>query len=141
MLEMKKFTEGRPQDIDYRKMMPFYAHVAKTAALQKKRIGGDFVISMACTSRMLRDYIRTVVPECIFVTLTLTAQAQRKRIAARHGEGEDFEAVNQLFTMMLNLYELPGQDELNTYNVLVSDEMSPADVMRKVLDVLAKNSK
>ena len=59
LLEMKKFTEGRPQDIDYRQMMPFYAHVAKTAALQKKRIGGDFVISMACTSRMHKEFQRS----------------------------------------------------------------------------------
>ena len=36
------------------------------------------------------------------------------------------------------LYELPGDNEPNTFNVDITDEMSPKDVMDKVLEISEK---
>ena len=60
--------------------------MAKHVLAQKKRIGGCFSIAQAVTSQEMRDHIRLTIPDCIFITLTMTQESQIKRIKARHGE-------------------------------------------------------
>ena len=40
---------------------------------------------------------------------------------------------------LVKLYEGPGEGETNTYNVDITEEMSPKDVLANVLGVLEKN--
>ena len=50
--------------------------MARDILVQKKRIGGDFVVAHSVTSRDIRDFVRTILPDCIFVTLSLTEETQ-----------------------------------------------------------------
>ena len=85
----------------------------------------------------MRDHIRITLPDCVFITLTLTKENQLKRVIARHGEqGED---MFEMFTAMFKFYEGPGNGEKNTFNVDISEDMTPNDVMNKVLEILDKN--
>ena len=73
----------------------------------------------------------------ILATMQPTKEAQKKRIMARHGDNA--EGILQLLTGMYDLYELPGEGELNTYNVDITEEMSQMDVMNEVLTILEEN--
>ena len=134
--EFKKL--GVPgEEVDWEKIKPFYTSMAKDVAAQKKRIGGNFSIAEAVPSRAFRDHIRQTIPDCIFITLTMTKKAQMKRIRARHGDGS--EGMLEVLSNIYELYELPGENEPNTFNVDITDDMKPQDVMKKVLDILENN--
>ena len=47
------------------------------------------------------------------------------------------DVMNQVF----ELYEKPGADEKNTYNVDITEDMTTKDVMEKVLEILDGNCK
>ena len=76
MDEFEKLSGGQWDDIDWEKMKPFYANMSKDIDVQRKRIGGNFAIAQAVTSREFRDHIRLTLPDCIFITLTLTKENQ-----------------------------------------------------------------
>ena len=81
-----------------------------------------------------RDHIRKYIPDCVFITMTLTSENQQKRIKARHGENCD--EVLDMFGKMFKAYEGPGVCEKNTYNVDIGVDMTTKDVLEKVLDLL-----
>ena len=67
--------------------------MAKEVDRQRKRIGGNFVVVFAISRQVERDLIRKVLPECTFVTLTLTREALRKRLLARHDEKAEADTI------------------------------------------------
>ena len=83
----------------------------------------------------VRNHIRKTLPDCIFVVLTLSKEVQRKRLLARHGEKTE-EHVIEWLTGIFDMYELPGENERNTYNVDITEEMTPNDVVEKVQKIL-----
>ena len=60
--------------------------LAEDIKTQRKRLGGNFVIARAIGSREERDHIRSMLPDCIFIILSMTKEFQKKRLLARHGE-------------------------------------------------------
>ena len=134
--EFERITQPGAGELDMEKCKPFYTNMAKDIDTQKKRIGGNFSIAQAVTSEKMRDHIRTTLPDCIFITLTMNEEVQLKRIKARHGEANS-ELVDNLSSYH-KLYELPGKSEPNTFNIDITDEMTPMDVMNKVLEILGK---
>ena len=125
-------------EVDWDKLKPVYTTLAKDINAQKKRIGGNFSIAEAVTSQAFRDHIRLTIPDCIFITLTMAKEAQMKRIKARHGDDMS-EVMLEILSNLHELYELPGENEPNTFNVDITDDMKPQDVMKKVLDILENN--
>ena len=125
-------------EVDWEKIKPFYTYMAKDVAAQKKRIGGNFSIAEAVPSRAFRDHIRLTIPDCIFITLTMTQESQIKRIKARHGDDLS-DGLLDMLSGIHKLNELPEENEPNTFNVDITDNMKPQDVMKKVLDILEKN--
>ena len=57
------------------------------------------------------------------------------QIQDRHGE--QAEEVIKMLTSLFDIYEPPGENERNTYNVEITDEMTPNDVLEKVQKILA----
>ena len=47
----------------------------------------------------------------------------------------------EMFNAMFKFYEGPGDGEKNTYNIDISEDMTPNDVMNKVLEILDKHYK
>ena len=131
--EFQKLSQGRMLEIDWSNTKPFYTNMAKDIATQKKRIGGDFVIAHAVTSRDMRDHIRHTLGGCIFITLTLTKETQMKRIRARHG---DDEGAMAFMGNLYQLYEGPGDGEKNVYNINITEDMTQDDIMNKALEIL-----
>ena len=137
--EYKKMGGGNVDDIDWNNVKPFMELISKDILAQKKHMGGNFAVALAVTSQDMRDLIRSIIPDCIFITLTLTEETQAKRVKERHEDGPETEAISEVLTKMYKLYEGPGEGEKNTYNVDINMEMSPKDVLDKVLEVLEKN--
>ena len=122
-------------EVDWEKLKIFYTNIAKDVAAQKKRIGGKFSIAQGVTSQELRNHIRLTIPDCIFITLTMTKEAQIKRLKARYRE-DISEGLLDAMSGIHKLYELPGENEPNTFNVDITDSMNREDVLNKVLDIL-----
>ena len=72
------------------KLAPFYHEMCKDILAEKKRIGGRWAVAQAVPTRQLRDQIRKDLgSQCIFITLSLSAETNRKRVEARHSEGDE----------------------------------------------------
>ena len=135
--EMQKLHTGNYEDFDYGIAKPFIGNMAKDILVQKQRLGGDFAVAHAVMKRDMRDHIRTILPDCIFVVLSLTDETQCKRIKERHGEGS--ESLSEHLVKMHQLYEKPGDGEKNTYNVDITEDMTRKDVFNKVMEILKDN--
>ena len=125
---------GRPR-ITPKEFKPLVETMAKEVDRQRKRIGGNFVVVFAISRQVDRDLIRKVLPECTFVTLTLTREVLRKRLLARHDEKAEADTI-KYFTNCYDLYEIPDKNESNTYNIDVTNEMTRDDVVSCVEKIL-----
>ena len=89
---------GENIDMDWNNVKPFMELMAKDIQTQKKRMGGNFAVAHAVTSQDMRDLIRSILPDCIFITLTLTPETQAKRVKERQGDGPGTKAIVKVKT-------------------------------------------
>ena len=130
----KVIQQGKFDEFDFNETKPIVEMLAKDIDIQRKRIGGNFVVAYAINSQELRDYVRKILPDVIFITLTLSKESQKKRIQARHGKNS--ERIIEILTGLFDLYDLPREGEKNTFNVDITDDMVPNDVVKKVQEIL-----
>ena len=105
---------------------------------QKKRLGGDFAVAQAVVSRKSRDLLRDALgPDLVFIVFNLTNKCQVQRVEARQ-PGEEMKGVRDSLYEMYKAYEPAGEDEPNSFNVQIDENMTPADVMKQVLDIINK---
>ena len=76
--------------------------------------------------------------DLVFVILTMTKDAQMKRIHARHGEGEETKGIVDFLTKICDVYELAGDDEVNAVVVTITPDMTPEDVADAVVERVKK---
>ena len=110
--------------------------LAKDIKIQKERIGGNFVIAKAIGSIDERDQVRKILPDCIFIILTLSKESQQERLLKRHGDGKAGVALTKLLVRFHQYFGFPQEGEHNTYNINITDDMTQTDVMRNVLDII-----
>ena len=72
--------------------------------------------------------------DVIFIVLNLTKSCQEKRLEKRQGGGGRTEALKKMY----GLYEPAGRDEEKCFNVTISEDTNPGDVVEKVLEIIAK---
>ena len=112
--------------------------MAKDILAQKRRIGGLWTVANAVFSRKMRDAIREILgDEVIFVTLSLSQEANRKRCELRHA-GED-ESVIDLMSKAFKLFEAVEavqEDEDYSADVVITTEMTKLDVVDKVMNAI-----
>ena len=100
-------------------------------------LGGDWSVALAVFSRSHRESVRKELPGVIFIVLSLSNEALLKRVKARMGKVElSIDDLEGTMKKLNNLYEPAGDDEENTYNLLINEEMSPEDVVQKVIDIV-----
>ena len=76
----REFGKRKPEEVNFNEFKSFFGLIAKDVDVQKKRIGGNFAVAHAVNNEEMRECIRQIVPDVIFITLTLTKESQRKRI-------------------------------------------------------------
>ena len=72
-----------------------------------------------------------------FVVMNLTKGCQERRVKDRHGDSAGGEFGASL-ARMFDLFEPAGEDEEGAVNVAVTEDMSREDVLRKVMETIAK---
>ena len=98
---------------------------------QRKRIGGNWSVDFAVFSRKQRDGLRKILgSDLIFIVLNMSKQCQEKRLIDRHGNDKE---IIDFLKMLHTMYEPGENDEENTYNVTITEDMSPEDVVQKIL--------
>ena len=105
--------------------------MAEDVKRQHSRIGGDFAVANAIPRRSIRDEIRKVLPEVIFVLLSLSKDSQRERIVARQGNAT--EAIVKHLQNLYKYHEAKGCDEKNVITIEISQDMTPIDVKNEIL--------
>ena len=116
----------------FEKGLAMYKAMSNYVKAEKSRIGGDWVVAQAVPSRALRDEIRKLLPNVIFITLTIDEEALKTRLEIRHGsDGND--AVNWLMALH-KFYEPAEKDEPNAFDIKLKPSLSPDDVIETILD-------
>ena len=102
---------------------------------QKQRLGGMFAVAgQQCFNRAQRDTLRSMLGEdLIFIVLRLSDECLKKRLHERHSNSKK---QAEILEIMAELYEEAGEDEHNAYNLHVDLNMTPDDVIAKVLDIV-----
>ena len=131
--DFEALTEGKL--CDQKKLLDLYSIMAKDIGKERRRMGGDWAVAQAVPTRILRDHIRRELgPDLVFVVLHMTKEDQERRIKARHGEGS--EGLNDYLFKAYNIYEPAAEDEPMTLDVRVTPDMTPDDVVNKILQCL-----
>jgi len=122
------------KDYDKELAKEFYGAMCEDIKRERKRIGGDWAIAAVTLSRDLRDIIRYKLgPDLIFVILTMDLEDVKKRCVKRHSGDE---STVELLMAVNKQCEPGGEDEENAVNVVITNEMSEDDVLKKILELV-----
>lgn len=110
--------------------------LAKDVKMHKERMGGNFVIAHSVAEKEERDQVREILPDCIFVFLNITKDCQEKRLLARHGNSKASEGVVKWLKSIHKYFEPSEESEKKSYDINITEDMTPADVIRIVLDTI-----
>ena len=72
--------------------------------------------------------------DVVFIVLNLTKGCQEQRLEKRQGGGGRTAALKKMYS----LYEPAGEGERQSYNVTISEDTTPGDVVKEVLAIIAK---
>ena len=128
---------GRKFNVDNAKR--FYDAMAKIVVHERKRLGGDFAIAQAIPTRELRDFVRNICgPDLIFVILVLPKQTALDRLQKRHGDEKLSDARTDMCVKLIDAYESKGENEENSFDIVIDGDMTPDDVAEKIMDIVNK---
>ena len=123
-----------------KKLEDFCVLMANDVLKQRSRIGGDWSIAFACFSRHQRELIRKILgPDVIFIVMSLTKETTMKRLQGRFGEDENGDQFTNQCLAIYEKYEEAGEDEMNSYNLMIDENMSIDDVNDKVISIIESN--
>jgi len=106
---------------------------------QRVRLGGDWTVAFAVFSKAQRDVIRKALGnDVVFIILHLSEECTKKRLIDRHGEAANDGSMEDMLGDFVKLYESAEEGEENAHNIMITEDMSPEDVTKKVLDILKK---
>ena len=116
---------------------PVIEVTGKDIARQRERLGGDWAVAFAVYSRSQREALHKIFgSDLVFIVLNLTKECQMKRVKGRHGDGEQMEEVNDMFVKLNDLYKPADDDEKNAFNIFVTEDMTPEDVVQKTIAII-----
>ena len=111
---------------------------AEDILFHKNRIGGDWAVALAVSSKKHREVLRKAIGSDLYIfVLNLTRESNLKRVIERHG-AEHGKEMAKMFEKIIKQYEPAEDDEVNTFNIEVTEEMTPDDVVEKAMSCLKK---
>ena len=128
------------QELDEAPGERFYKYMSNCISYERKRIGGDWVVAQAVPTRKLRDGIRKILGDdkVVFFLLSLKREVTLERLTKRHGEGEAAQGMTDFCMKVESFYELKASDEDDTFDIIITKEMSPNDVAQKIMEIVNK---
>merc|ERR1711962_71829 len=120
------------QDIDNNGYEEGYRAMCNNIKKERERIGGDWAVCCTLLNRKTRDIARSELGEELkIVCLEMKLEDQVARLRSRHPGNDD--ALNQL-KAVCDIWEPAGDDEPNTWEVMVAPDMTREDVLKMVLE-------
>ena len=111
---------------------------AEDILFHKNRIGGHWAVALAVSSKKHREVLRKAIGSDLYIfVLNLTRESNLKRLIERHG-AEHGKEMAKMFEKIIKQYEPAEDDEVNTFNIEVTEEMTPDDVVEKAMSCLKK---
>ena len=115
---------------DFEKVCKLYSAMCLDITKERQRIGGDWAVAQAVTSRAFRDHIRSEMGEqLIFIILHMDKDNQVARLKERHG---DDEMMIQVMTNVFSRYEPAAEDEPNVIQINVTKDMSRNEIVQEI---------
>jgi len=98
---------------------------------ERKRIGGDWAVACVLDYKKLRQLVRGWMgPDLQIVVLDMKLEDQMDRMRKRHG---GHESAVDFAKAVYDLSEPAGEEEANTIDLKVTPDMTPDDVVQKIL--------
>ena len=128
------------QELDEQAGQRLQEYMGECIKYERKRIGGNWVVAHAVPTRKLRDFIRKILgKDLVFILLQLDKDTTTlERLTRRHGNGEMGKALTDFCYKIESFYELKASDEENTFDIIVTDDMTSLDVNEKILEIVNK---
>ena len=128
------------QELDEVQGARAYEYMSKSVGSERKRIGGDWAVAQAVPTKNMRDVIRKHLgkDKVTFILIGLEPEATRERLNKRHGESEEGKTMTDFCMKVNSFYELKTANEEDTYDIIVNNEMTPKDVVKKILEIVNK---
>ena len=126
------------QEVDDLAGEKFYKYMSQCVGSERKRIGGNWAVAQAVPTKNLRDVIRKTLGDdkVTFILLNLEKETARERLGQRHGDTETGKAETEFLLKIQEFYEAKGDDEENTFDVTITNEMDQNDVVTKILEII-----
>ena len=121
-------------------IIPFLKLLSKDIVSEKKKIGGNWLVTFPVPTRKMRDVIKK---ECnaTFINLTVSEDTQRTRLSRRHAKEEDGTKKVDWLTSMHNSFEPVQADEKDAYELVILPGMGKDSVAEKVLFTIQEDAK
>ena len=121
-------------------IVPFLKLLSKDIVSEKKKIGGNWLVTFPVPTRKMRDVIKK---ECnaTFINLTVSEDTQRTRLSRRHAKEEDGTKKVDWLTSMYNSFEPVQADEKDAYELVILPGMGKDSVAEKVLFTIQEDAK
>ena len=121
-------------------IIPFLKLLSKDIVSEKKKIGGNWLVTFPVPTRKMRDVIKK---ECnaTFINLTVSEDTQRTRLSRRHAKEEDGTKKVDWLTSMYNSFEPVQADEKDAYELVILPGMGKDSVAEKVLFTIQEDAK
>ena len=127
------------QEPDEPSSLAYYEQLAKIVKHEWHRIGGqNWLVSQCVPNRKSRELIKKIIPDCIFVTLTLSSEAQEQRLEKRlrHFLSEEKKGMMTMLTKAINSFEPAEKDEDRAVDVVITPDLDPNGVLNKILEAI-----
>jgi len=133
----RKLLKG--EKVDDKIWEDFYELLCKDILRERKKLGGNWVVTQAVYSRTARDIIRRKMgADLILVVLeTEEEDLQIERLARRAAKKErltadELESSKKKVAGLVGHHDTVEEDEPNTFKVVVTGDMTPEDVAKEV---------
>ena len=135
---MPEFRKGNFNESMSEKFQPLNNDMAKHIASQRQRLGCNMAVARLIFSRKSRESLLKIVgPDLIFVVLNMTKNCIKKRLEERHGDTLNDRLIDMMIKMA-DMCEPAGADEKNAYNVYITEDMTPNDVVQEIISIVEK---
>ena len=117
----------------------FYELLCKDILREREKLGGNWVVTQAVYSRTARDIIREKMGDSLILVVLETEEEdlQIERLARRASKkeiltAEELESSKKKMSGFVGYHDTVEDDEPNTFKIVVTGDMTPKDVAKKV---------
>ena len=131
-----EFKAGNFNETIADKLQPLINNMSKDIIKQRQRLGCNMAVAQAIYSRKQREALFKIIgADLIFIVLNLTTDCIKKRLEERHG-GTVNDTIMSMLLKIAAMCEPAGADEKNAYNVYITEDMTPDDVIEKIQEIV-----